>query len=168
MKKEEKSDLRVKNWQEPINWYEPDEIRVKYLDIPGIPQRIWVTEEFYKTYKSDFWRLWKEKIMNARCRIKSEKGNFWKRCEVDCSAYTHSKYGNDFSPDKIALNYKIEFNYIRICIVNDLCVKKKKNERKSIKIYVTKIINFIFIIINILNLLSRIIKTIQFIIKYWF
>ena len=126
MKKDVKSDLKVKNWQES-NWYEPSEERCKYLDIPGIPQRIWVTEEFYKTYKRDFWNEWKGKLLGSRCRIKSEKGNFWKRCDGDCSICPHSKTGNTLSLDQFFDDTELEFPDESVDIVRDICIEERNN-----------------------------------------
>ena len=80
MKKDVKSGLTVKNWQEPINWYEPTEERCKYLEIPGIPQKIWVTEEFYKTYKKGFIRLCERKISLSYCMITKDTCDFCEKC----------------------------------------------------------------------------------------
>ena len=177
MKKDVKSDLKVKNWQEP-NWYEPSEERCKYLDIPGIPQRIWVTEEFYKTYKRDFWNEWKEKLLGARCRIKSEKGNFWKSCDGDCSICSHSKTGNTLSRDYFLSDIGLEFPDESVDIVRDICIEKreyihsklqkKSNRKKFVKIFIKKIMNFISAIIDFHDCFSLLIKLIQFIIKHWF
>ena len=77
-----KVDKKILN-KEEINWRVPTEERRYKIKLErfGI---IYVDHETYKDYMREPWNDWKEKILGNRCRIKSEKGNFYKRCNENC------------------------------------------------------------------------------------
>ena len=148
MKKNVKSDLRVKNWQEPINWYEPYKERCKYLGIPGIPQRIWVTEGFYETFK----------------RVS------FKNCFRNCGEYK-SVVMIEKKVLRCFFKYRNKNNCEEIEIISKLCMyqrgKKHLNYKKNRELIFKKIIRFISTIIVIIDFFDYLIKLIQYFINYF-
>lgn len=113
-----------------INWRQPDETRTYQLKLERFGT-IYVDHETYKNYMKPIWAEWQMKLVENRCRVKSEKGNFYKRCDKDCSECefykSHHRTGKVLSLDQLFNENEFEAEDKSINIIEQLEAEERKN-----------------------------------------
>lgn len=119
-------EIKVK----PIDWRVPDGTRTYELKLERFGT-IYVDHETYKNYMKPIWAEWQMKRLEARCRVKSEKGNFFKRCDKDCSKCefykSHHRTGKVLSLDQLYEESEYEAEDKSINVVAQFEAEERKN-----------------------------------------
>ena len=117
-------------FEKQINWRQPDEKRTYELKLERFGT-IYVDHETHNNYMRTFWSEHQMKRLEARCRVKSEKGNFFKRCDKDCSECefykSHHRTGKVLSLDQLFDETEFEAMDTSVDIIAQLEAEERKN-----------------------------------------
>ena len=113
-----------------INWRQPDQTRTYELKLERFGT-IYVDHETFKNYMKPIWAEWQMKRLEVRCRVKSEKGNFFKRCDKDCSDCefykSHHRTGKVLSLDQLFDETEFEAMDTSVDIIAQIEAEERKN-----------------------------------------